>query len=591
MKARLGCILLVLIVFSSSVSARDNWINIQSKNFTCIGNASEGDMKKIVSRLEEFREVLSLMFTRTKIQSSVPTTVVVFKDDDSFKPFKPRYKGKTENDVRGYFVNRPDGNYIVLSLDKTALSPYEVIFHEYEHFVLHNNMKRAPLWLNEGLAEYYSTFTSDDQQKVTMGAPIGRHIMLLRERPLMPLKTLLTINHKSPEYHEGSKVGVFYAESWALVHYLMNGNELKRRPQLVKFLSQLSSDIPLEESFKQSFGTDYAGMEEELRNYVSKFLFPTMVSKFTEKFQVAGGFQVGPMPEAAVQQQLGELLLSNGRLEEAEARLHKALSLDPANTPSRVSLALLRARQRRSEEAISLLREAVKADARNYLAHYYLGIFLAEAGKNDEAIQSLKQSIACKPDHTQAFSRLGYIYDQLGREDDAMQAFRDGLSADLSDSGFYRSLAYLYWRRADGMMTASDALTFLRNEGWQDDSSAYMALAAYFGNRLSKREDQAGRVLNLALSKLDSSSWPYPVFRYLKSDLGDDALMALATDKDKQTEAHAYVGLKLALEGKKDEAVRHLEWVKENGNRDFVEYPLSLAELGRLGNAQAVGIQ
>jgi predicted Zn-dependent protease len=371
----------------------------------------------------------------------------------------------------------------------------------------------------------------------------------------------------------------------------MNGNDLKRRPQLVKFLSQLSSDIPLEDNFKQSFGTDYAGMEEELRNYVSKFLFPAVVSKFTEKFQVAGGFQVGPIPEAAVQQQLGELLLNNGRFEEAEERLQKALSLDPAFAPSKVSLALLRQSQRRPEEAASLLQEAVKADPQNYLAHYYLGISLAAAGKNEEAIQSLKQSIICKPDHAQAFSRLGYIYIGLGREADAMQAFRDGLRADLNDSGFYRSLTYLYWRRADGTMTASDALTFLRNEGWQDDSSAYMALAAYFGHRQSKREDQAGYVLNLALSKLDSSSWPYPVFRYLKGDLSEVALMALATDKDKQTEAHAYVGLKLSLEGKKDEAVRHLEWVKENGNRDFVEYPLSLAELGRLSNAEAVGVQ
>jgi lipoprotein NlpI len=55
-----------------------------------------------------------------------------------------------------------------------------------------------------------------------------------------------------------------------------------------------------------------------------------------------------------------------------------------------------------------------------------------------------------------------------------------------------------------------------------------------------------------------------------------------ATDNDKLTEAHAYIGLDLSLEGRDEAALTHLKWVRENGNRNFVEYPLALGEIARI---------
>jgi len=37
------------------------------------------------------------------------------------------------------------------------------------------------------------------------------------------------------------------------------------------------------------------------------------------------------------------------------------------------------------------------------------------------------------------------------------------------------------------------------------------------------------------------------------------------------------------LKGKPDEARTHFEWVKEYGNKRFLEYPLAIVELRRLG--------
>jgi lipoprotein NlpI len=81
---------------------------------------------------------------------------------------------------------------------------------------------------------------------------------------------------------------------------------------------------------------------------------------------------------------------------------------------------------------------------------------------------------------------------------------------------------------------------------------------------------------------MDAKSWPAALVKYLRADIGEKDLLALATDNDKMTEARAYVGMSLALEGRLDAARTHLEWVVKNGNRDFIEYGLAKSELRRI---------
>ena len=92
----------------------------------------------------------------------------------------------------------------------------------------------------------------------------------------------------------------------------------------------------------------------------------------------------------------------------------------------------------------------------------------------------------------------------------------------------------------------------------------------------------AGKLLDLAHKRLNASAWPYPIVAYLRKEISKEALLSLATDNDKMTEARAYMGLALAATGERQEALKQLQWVKENGNKSFVEFPAALMELRRL---------
>lgn len=576
----------LLILVGDQASGKDNWTKVQTKNFTLVGNASERDIRKIATKLEIFRETLSVIFPRVKITTPVPTTVVIFKSDDAFRPFKPRYQGKIRDNVGGYFLPGPYMNYIVLSAANERIDPYEVIFHEYEHFVLRNNLVHIPLWLDEGLAEFYSSFeTSDNDQKVTLGNPLAQHVYYLREHPLLPLKTLLAVDQKSPHYNESSKAGAFYAESWALVHYLMNGNQQKRRPQLIKFIELVNSGAAPEESFQKAFQANFSVLEEELRAYVNKFTFPVLNGTFRSQLTFDKEMQSTALSETEVDYYEGDLLLNMRQIPDAKVLLEKAVALDGNYSRGLVALGVLRLSEKRTDEAGRLFQSAIKSDPENYLAHYYYAETLVESGQVEEAIKSYKQAIALKPDLARLFVALGYTYLKAGKEDEAIESFAQGLRANSRETYFYRILSYIHLGRANGEFAANDAYNYLRLMGWRDEHSQYMVLVWYFGLRQLKQDDFASKSLKDSIGRVEPTGWPFPVLQYVNHSLTIEELLAAANDNDKLTEAHAYAGLLLSLNGDSATALDHLRWVKDNGNKNFVEYPLALAEIARLETA------
>src|SRR5258708_21549067 len=121
------------------VSAKDNWLSVRSKNFFLVGNGSEKEIRKVAVRLEEFREASSRLFTSMNFNSPVPTTVVVFKSDSSYRPFKPNAG------TVGYFQAGPDVNYITLTTeDHGQQDPVSLIFHEYTHLLVNNTAINMP---------------------------------------------------------------------------------------------------------------------------------------------------------------------------------------------------------------------------------------------------------------------------------------------------------------------------------------------------------------------------------------------------------------------------------------------------------------
>jgi tetratricopeptide (TPR) repeat protein len=492
-------ILLCLAMFST-VQAKDNWISVRSRNFLLIGNAGEKDVRKVATRLEQFRDVFTRLFSTAKFTSPVPTTVIVFKSMSSYKPFNL-------GNNAGYFQKGEDVNYITLTTELSAQNPYSVIYHEYVHLLVDNTSGNVPAWFNEGLAEYYSSFDIEEDRKAHLGELIPYHLEALRQEKLLPLRTLFTVDHDSPYYNESGKRGVFYAESWALVHYLILGNNGQRVPQLGKFLQLIKADVAIDEAFKQAFQMEVETLEKELKKYIEGHTFKMQVATFEHKLEFDSELKTAPLTEAEAEAYLGDLLLHTNRLQDAEVRLRQALTLDPKMTKARASLGILRARQGDFGEAKKNLQEAVADDSNNYLAHYYYAYALSREGMDTNSFvrsyppetmatmrAELKRAIELSPTFPGSYSLLAFVNMISGEQlDDSINLLKHALALAPGRQDFDLMLAQIYLRQEkfDLARQALEPLTGGKNRQIQSQAKTLLESIKRYEEQVARYKSDA----------------------------------------------------------------------------------------------------
>lgn len=460
MLKRVALYLLTLLIALScgpaTAFAHDNWVSVRSNHLLVIGNGPEKDIRLMAVRLEQFREVVSQIFTHPGPDSTVPTTVIVFKDDASYRPFK------TNQNNAGYFQPGQDVNYITLSAETRGEQDYfNIIFHEYTHLITNNSIGLSPAWFNEGLAELYSRVGLTNNS-VVLGRPIHRHITSLKQNALLPLRLLFEVDYKSPYYNESHKQSIFYAESWALVHYLMLNKNGERARQTITFLELLRSKEALEKAVEKAFSTTLENLEGDIRAYIQQDHYRFVEMFLPPKAKPDLQMSSSPITEAELQAYLGDLLVHSNRAD-AELYLQKALQLDPQLTFAHASLGILRFRQGRMAEAITHLERAAAGDSRNALVHYYYASALSRPTQReanqmigyspDDAARTrseLKKAIALRPDFADSYNLLAYINLVTNTDiDETINLLKATLTRSPDHIDFMYMLGQLYMHKDD----------------------------------------------------------------------------------------------------------------------------------------------
>jgi tetratricopeptide (TPR) repeat protein len=384
------------------------WVRVETPNFVVFGEVGEKRTRDVAAEFERFREALARVLPGAAPKAPVPTTVVVFDNRKSFEPYRPLYNGKPI-DVAGYFSSDRDVNRVALALEDRTQG-LRIIFHEYVHLVVSNITDNIPSWLNEGLAEYYSTFLVTDEGKTaTMGTVIEPHLIMLNQEQLLPLKDLLAVTHDSPLYNEGQRRGMFYAESWALVHLLLSSDDRSR--QLGEYARVTGAGVPAAAAWQQVFGA-YDPLPD-LRRYVKQFSVRGFRYHFKEGIDTVKGDAV-KLTDAEIETTLGDELLGVRRAEDAEARLKKAMTLQPPAARAKALLGLQRVNDGNHDEARKLLMEAA-GERSDWLTQYYVASGLGNMVQSDDAAladaarQAIGSVLAVRPDLPHALALQGRI--------------------------------------------------------------------------------------------------------------------------------------------------------------------------------------
>ena len=306
------------------------------------------------------------------------------------------------------------------------------------------------------------------------------------------------------------------------------------------------------------------------------------IGKFQEGLEVAQkAVQISPA-SANAHFLVGNILAAMQRHGEAVEEYNKTNALNPNSTYSFYNLGTSYLSTKQFDLAIKALKEAVRLNPNYGSAHMNLAVAYLEMKQDDDGINELKQALKYDVRAFYAAERLAKECLRRGRYQEAKEAYEWS----LQNAPFNAQTCELHTFASTYAGRSQEAIEYgqncLKTRDRTQSKSTYLALFTYLNYRQINNDAEAQKLLVEAASQLKADAWPMPVWKYLKGEIKSKDLLKSAKNNDELTEAHAYLGCALALEGKKEEAVQHFKWVQENGNQNFVEYPLALMELSRI---------
>jgi tetratricopeptide (TPR) repeat protein len=413
----LACLMSLALAATTRAEHRENWIEIKAPHYIIYSNAGEHDGRRVAAQFEEIRALFEQSFPKLKVDFGKPTIVYVLKDENSLKLLMPAY-GQNKNSMKlaGLYQMSNDKNFAVVRADVTGTgtNPYHVMYHEWAHGLFRLNYRGLPLWLDEGLAEYWGGSDIDNKEgRVGMADPA--QLRVLQQNDFLPISKLVSIDASSPLYNRQDHAGMFYAESWAIVHYFSLAPEVRDQHLLDKYLAALqATDDPIEAA-NRSFG-DLRKLGEKLEAYTrqSAFLYQRIAvkSNISEKDFAARHLSSA---EGLVAQ--AEYLVHTNHLAEAIEILHEAEKLDAKVPRLHDQLGYYHFVKADYDNSLKEFDLATVEDPNDATAYYYkASIPYRKSGYSRETtpqiIANLQRVISLQPNFAPAHAFLCIAYTQ-----------------------------------------------------------------------------------------------------------------------------------------------------------------------------------
>ena len=456
--------LLLFLLAAALASGRDkpeNWLEVRSQHFTVVTNANEKTGRRIADQFERMRSVFHVMFPHLSLETGSPIIVLAIRDEKDFRALEPQvYLAKGQLKLGGLFLRAPDKNYVLMRVDAEGEHPYSVVYHEYTHLLLSKAAEWLPLWLNEGLAEFYEN-TDIHEKEVALGQPSRENILLLRENRLLPLATLFTVDTSSPYYHEENKGSIFYAESWALTHYFQMKDYQAKTHRLTDYTELLAQKTDPVTAATRTFG-DLNQLQSNLEGYIRQGSF-SYFKRSTSTGVDDTAFKVQALTAAQADAVRADFLAYNERVADARPLLDRVLQEDPQNVSAHETMGFLEFRAGHLDEARKWYGQAVKLDSQSYIAHYYFAAISMNAGASpgdDAQVEaSLRAAIKLNPSFAPTFDRLAAFEGMRHRNlDEAHMMALTAVQLDPGNAGYRVNAANVLMQMDRG----TDAVVVLR---------------------------------------------------------------------------------------------------------------------------------
>ncbi len=472
---------LLFAVTASSVafgrSSEPKWIRVSSAHFSVLTDAGEKKGRLASLRLEQMRDIFSQLFLKTKLQLPEPLDVIALQSDEEYIRVAPFRQGQPIS-VPGFFLPGDDRNYIVLDL--AADDSWRAVSHDFGRLLLRFNYPPTQDWFDEGFAQYFSSLRLGDNQAQVGGDPTQNlpwnHALPgqspadpspspsfseLLSRSWLPLPELFTMRPGPSGYPP-----MFYAQSWILMHYLLNRNKLSDAGAYFGLVE--IRKVAVEQAIQQAFGMSALQLEQAVKDYFHSFP-PSEPQPNPKAGATSSGGHLNQVPPplgpldvgGSVQEVVdaqGQALVAemSVRLPEHRDQGEKNLETiiaDPKmdNVIVHRALAWVRMERKEFDQADEELARARELDSKDTWTHYYLALVkfrAAQLGQKPIAgvsnmIQDLVFVVDKEPDYAEAHNMLALARLQGGGVHSATESIRVAIQLSPRSEQYLLNLAQI----------------------------------------------------------------------------------------------------------------------------------------------------
>ncbi len=421
-KALLACVFMLLASLPTQADPTTKidvgkWRRLETESFTVFTNADRRDAEKWVKELEGYTKVLHVLFPGLNPEPLRPLRLYLFAKTRSFDQYVAN-----GSQLAGFFTRRPRMSLMVV--DGSDYSPGPTLYHEYTHYVLRNNLPYLPQWIDEGLAEYFETF-SIERNKARFGHVHRGWSRHLQSSNWMPLEEVLEVTNRSAAYRDPVKTLDFRGQAWALVDFLFEREE-GRREKTLRLFQLLDSGVPSADALTQAFGLSLDEIQSKLKKNVM-FADRKIQVLDLKVLPASRDLEVHDLSHDDALVRLGELLMVGDDEEQAKAQLFfdNVLSRDPNRAEALMGQGILKLNRNDPEGALEQFGRALKsaptAGAHFYSGRAYLSQFDAQDGMIPgfsqstsplilKARESFKKALELDPRMTDAYNLIGHTY-------------------------------------------------------------------------------------------------------------------------------------------------------------------------------------
>jgi hypothetical protein len=450
------------------VQAAEQWIEVRSPHFVVTSNAGRGSASNLAWQLEQIRSAIAALWPWARVDLNKPLAVLAVKDESSMKALVPEYwERKGAVHPVSVWVGGADQNYLAIRADASEkdtvdINPYVYSYFSYVLLVLQQSATRdLPVWFNRGLAGVLSN-TIVRESKLLLGPPIPWHLERLRAGIRLKVPALIKVANGSPELSTEEGLRTFDAESWALVHFLMFGENGARWPGLDRFSNLVARGSDPDVAFRETLGRP-EDLDTPFALYTGRSLFSYRQVNVDASVK-REGFVVRPLPvpEAASRRALFHVAMK--RPVEARAAIAEARKGDTAAPEAFVADALLLDAEGKSAEAAAALGRAIEAGSLSSYAHYRLASLTwrpdADRDTLERVEKSLARAVSLNNRDAHAYAFLAQVRSVLGTGDPVGLA-RRAISLEPAESHHHLTLAFVLARARQYDEAATEAQTAL----------------------------------------------------------------------------------------------------------------------------------